>query len=424
MAKKTKVEKPVRAMTKRQLSHHRRELKRQRIFRNVGIAIVAVVVILVAVGWYLNEYRPANATVLKVNETEFSADYFVDVLRDYYVAQPQTPMEDLVPGVIQDLARNEIIRQGALALGLQVNEDEIRETIETAGLDAGDIGEGGRGQVGYQLLGSKLFEQYFLPQVAESQPQVHINAMLLETEAEALEIRQQLVSSDNFSGLAAEHSLDAYSKANGGNIGWHPETVLTQLLGSSVPGDYAASSEVGTLSQPRYDSGKTKPSGYWLLRVLEREFADEAQMQGLLLGTEAQAAEVRARLEAGENVTALAAEYSQLVESQKQGGELGIVTKGELTAVVDEWVFRPDIEIGEWSQPLRDDTVYTTGAWWLVEVLEKADERLLSQDDRDRLAENLFEAWLQVVLSDANNSIEDLLNPDMQAWVTEKVLRS
>ena len=177
-----------------------------------------------------------------------------------------------------------------------------------------------------QMLRSRLYDAYFGPQVPESDVQVNMMAMLLESESQALEVRGRLLNSENFTALAEEFSLDYYTKENKGELGWHPEEILAALLGSSVPGEYAFGSEAGTLSQPRYDEEAGKPVGYWLVRVQDREDApdvEEAQVQAILLGSEDEARDVRARIEAGEDFAALAEEFSKLEESQKQGGELG-----------------------------------------------------------------------------------------------------
>ena len=134
--------------------------------------------------------------------------------------------------------------------------------------------------------------------------------------------------SDNFTSLADQFSLDSYTKSNKGDVGWHPQDVLAALLGSSVPGDYAFGSEVGVLSQPRYDADINKEVGYWLMKVVEKERdAEDAQVQAILLGSEQEAQSVKARLEAGEDLATLAKDLSQYAKSRDNGGELGMVSQ-------------------------------------------------------------------------------------------------
>ncbi|GAH29240.1 unnamed protein product, partial [marine sediment metagenome] len=89
-----------------------------------------------------------------------------------------------------------------------------------------------------------------------------------------------------------------------------------------VPGEYAFGSEVEVLSQPIYDETKTKSVGYWLVKILDRQQEPEqVHIQAILLGSEKEAQDVRARLEAGEDFTALAEELSQHEATKESGGD-------------------------------------------------------------------------------------------------------
>jgi len=80
LAKKKKAEKPQREFTRRQLSHLQKQRRRQRIIFYGGISVIAAVVIIILVGWVVGEYIPVHRTVIKVNDTEFSMSYYIDVL--------------------------------------------------------------------------------------------------------------------------------------------------------------------------------------------------------------------------------------------------------------------------------------------------------------------------------------------------------
>ncbi len=156
-----------------------------------------------------------------------------------------------------------------------------------------------------------------------SAEQRHIWAMFLESESQVNEVKAKLEAGGDFSELAGELSLDSISKEKKGDLGWHPRGVLPLLLGTSVLDEPAFSSEAGVLSQPIYDDTKTKMVGYWLIEVEFRD--DEAKMvqaKVMLLGSEQEASEIRARLEAGEDFATLAKEFSQHDESKEKGGSL------------------------------------------------------------------------------------------------------
>ena len=416
--KKKKAEKAPREYTRRQLSQWRRQKRRQRIIFFSGVSIIAAIVLIVLIGWYVGEYRPMHQTVIRVNDTEFDMGYYIDVLKIGGKDQPVENIRNLADTVVREIEQNELIRQGALKLGIIVSDDEAKERLKGSDLLVNDAS---LDMVRGQLVRSRLYNEYFKPQVPASDKQVLMMAMMLESESQAAEVRTRLQNSENFTALAEELSLDYYSKNNKGELGWHPETIISVMLDSSVPGEYAFGSEIGVLSQPRYDEGKSKQIGYWLIKVLEKQIEDDAQVQALLLGSEEEAKDVRARLEAGEDLPTLAEELSQFEESRKQGGELGIVSKGETSPALEEYIFGPEVEIGAWSEPIRDDTVETEDGYWLIKVLDRDDDRKLDSNDRDRLLNKAFDEWVSSLWLDPTTEVESYLDSETKAWAIERV---
>lgn len=421
MVKQRKAEKPQREFTRRQLSQWQRQRRRQHLILGVGISVIAAVILIVLVGWYLGEYRPLHRTAIRVNDTEFDVGYYVDALKSTGAGQSVDYIPSLAEGIIGEIERNELIRQEAWRLGISVSDDEIKEAPAGSGMRWNDAS---LDLVRSQMLQERLYNEYFKPQVPASGEQVHIMAMLLAGESQAAEIRTRLQGSDNFTALAEEFSLDAYSKSNQGDLGWHPESILAVALGSSVPGEYAFGSEGGVLSQPRYDEGVSKGVGYWLIRVLAKEYEEEAQVQAVLLGSEDEASDVRARLEAGEDLAALAAALSQYDESRKQGGALGLVGQGDISPAFDEYIFNPEVAVGEWSEPILDDTMVTGGGYWLIEVLDRDDDRQLDEGDREYLINKIFNEWLSLLWADAGDNVDDsYLDDATKQWAIERVMK-
>jgi len=421
--KKKKAEKPPREFTRRQLSHWQRQKRRQRIIFGGGVFIIAAIILLVLVGWYIGEYRPLHQTAIRVNDTEFNMGYYIDTLKLAGREQSVEYLQSVADRVVMEIEQNELIKQGAWQLGISISDDDVKKALEGSDIPVNDASLDAFRR---ELLRNRLYNEYFSFEVPESAEQVHMMAMLLESESEAAEVRTRLQSGDNFTALAEELSIDSYTKNNKGDLGWHPESILTALLGSSVPGEYAFGSEVGTLSQPRYDEEKSKGVGYWLVRVLEREDVpdvEEAQVQAVLLGSEEEAKDVRARLEAGEDLATLAEELSQDDESRKQEGELGVVSKGELSPAVDEYIFNPEVEIGVWSEAIRDDTVSTKGAYWLIEVLDKDEDRQLELEDRDFLLNEAFTEWVSLLWTDSSGEVDDsYLDSEKKQWAIEQAM--
>jgi parvulin-like peptidyl-prolyl isomerase len=417
--KKKKSEKPPRELTRRQLSQYQRQTRRQRIITIAGISIIVVVILTVLVGWYQEEYRPMHRTVIRVNDTKLNMKYYVDAISVTGKGKTLDNIVGIAGGIIREIEQSELIRQAALKLGISVSDDEAREKLSSLNMT---VNKATLDMAREQILLERLQDEYFENQVPKTAAQVHMLAMMLESESQAYEIRDRLQNSENFTALAEEFSLNSYTKEYQGDLGWHPESIFEAILGSSVPGEYAFGSEVGALSQPRYDAEISKQLGYWLVRVLEREDEDTAQVQAILLGSEEEAQSVSARLEAGEDLAALAQELSQYEESKNQGGELGLVRKGEMSSVVDEFIFNAATENGTWSAPIRDDTVATKGAYWLIEVVDRDDNRQLESADRDYLLSQALSDWSSSLWLDPANTVDhSRLDGDTQRWAAERV---
>ena len=131
MAKK-KVEKPKREVTKRQLSHWQQQKKRQRIILGLGIFVVVAVLVVTGVGWYISYYQPLHQTVIRVNKTEFNMDYYIKMLKLYGEGWPIYYMDTLADEVVAVIERNELIRKGALDLGIVVSNKEVDEKLAQA----------------------------------------------------------------------------------------------------------------------------------------------------------------------------------------------------------------------------------------------------------------------------------------------------
>lgn len=422
MAKKKKADKP-RELTRRQLSQWQRQRRRQRTVTIGGIAIIAAIIVIVLLGWFLGEYRPLHQVVIRVNDTEYDMAYYIDALSLSGRGQPVENIMAIAGGVIRQIEQDELIRRGALSLGISVSDDEAEQRLISVNVPVNAANLDTARSV---ILQERLRDEYFENQVPASMEQVHMMAMALESESQAAEIRARLQNSENFTALAAEFSLDDFTRSQNGDLGWHPESIFEVMLGSPLPGAYAFGSEAGTLSQPRYDEGKSKMVGYWLARVTEREpEATGAQVQAVLLGSEEEAQNVRARLEAGEDLAALAGELSQNDESRKQGGEMGVVGKGEMSPALDGYIFNPETALETWSEPIRDDTVETVGVYWLIEVVAREDDRPLESADRDFLLSQEFNAWLSSLWADPGTVIDDsYLDFERQTWAAERAAKS
>ena len=418
---KKKVEKPQRFVSKHQLSRWEQQKKRQRIILILGIFIIVAVLGIVGVGWYIGQYQPLHQTVIRVNDTEFNMKYYVEMLKLSGGNQPAQYMQLLADNAVKSIEQNELIKQGALKLGISVSDDAVNEELKKSDLPNNDVY---RDLVRSQLLTRKLLDEYFEQQVPISAEQRHVMAMLLEGEAQATEVRARLENGEGFTELAGEFSLDYFSKTNQGDFGWHPEVILNELLPTHVV-EYAFNYEAGVLSQPIYDEEIGKEVGYWLITVLDRnEEEEEAHIKVMLLGSEAEAKEIKSRLEAGEDFAPLAKESSQLEGVEENEGEY-MLTPGMMTPAVDEFAFDPEVELETISEPIRDENVLTEGGYWLVKVVDKDENRPIEDNDRDWLKAEALNEWVSSLWDDPENEVDDsYLDEEKKAWAIEQAMRS
>jgi len=420
---KKKVGKPQREVTRHQLSQWQRQKKRQRIILGSGIFIIFAVLGIVAAGvysqWYIPEYKPLHQTVITVNDAEFDMNYYIKMLKYYGQGMPIQYMYNLADEVVTIIERNELIRQGALKLGISVSNDAVDEELKSYDPP---LSKDYRDVVRTQMLIDKLLNEHFEQEVLLFAEHRHILAMFLETESQATELRARLEAGEDFTKLASQLSLESLSKIGEGDLDWRPKGALTALLNTSIPDEYAFSSEVGVLSKPIYDEAKTKSLGYWIIKVLERnEEPEQAHVQVILLGSEEEAQEVRARLENGEKFADLAQEFSQHDMSKENGGDLGWLTPNMMSSTVDEFVFNTELEL---SQPLRDEIVRTRGGYWLVKVMGIEDNKQIEEDDRELLKSKALNEWVSALWDDPDNKVDSYLDDEKKGWAIWRAIES
>ena len=414
--------------TRHQLSHQQQQKRRQRLFLIIGIAVISVVGGILGGGWYKNEYLPMRETVISVNDTDFTMGYYVDILRAqggvyeqiYGPEQSSYYLQGLPDQVERFIQQTELMRQAAVGLGIAVSDAEVTEVFKE-----GDpsLSQDYRELVRHDLLVQRLLDEHFEQQIPESSEQRHIMAMFLESESQAVSTRARLVEGEDFATLASELSLEKLSPEGDGDFDWHPSGILSERFGLSVVEDYAFSVEAGTLSQPLYDEERVKEGGYWLAEVLEKDEDVSGELfhvRVMLLGSEEEAQEIRARLEEGEDFATLAEEYSQHDASREDGGDLDWLGPDDIEPVLEDFILNS--EVGTLSEPVRDDTAATTGGYWLVKVVAEEESRQISDDDREFLKAEVLDDWINSLWDDPNNKFESYLSSAQKAWALDKAL--
>jgi parvulin-like peptidyl-prolyl isomerase len=340
-------------------------------------------------------------------------EYFIKALNHYSGGQTDFT-SFLIDPVAENIQQGELIRQEALKLGYSTTDKEIKDKLEESGIVDN---KATRDIVETQLLVNKLIDEYFDPQVPQAMLQKDILVMFLESQSQVEEVRQRLAAGEDFGELAVELSLDEATAEDGGELGWRPDGIIESVLNTKVIEDFISSAAAGDLSPWILDENKSKAIGYWLVSIVERRGEpEEAHIQVMLLGSEEEALEVRARVEAGEDFGELAAELSQFLNAADDKGDIGYINRDTEHSVFIEFVFDSGAEPGSLSQPIADEDQSTQGGYWLVEVRDVEDDRPLSEENRNLLLDDVFQDWLEAITGDSANEVTNYLDDEMRAF--------
>jgi parvulin-like peptidyl-prolyl isomerase len=244
--------------------------------------------------------------------------------------------------------------------------------------------------------------------------------MVVSTKSEAEEIIERLKAGESFNALAEEYSIEQTTKENGGDLGWIAEGQIEETypnLSDSFIDAIAFSLDPGEISEPKYDATQSKDGGYWILEVTEKDEDVSRRVRGILLGSEQEANEVREKLLNGEDFDSLASTLSQDTQSKDFGGDLGWVQKGFGNETIADAAF--SLDTGDISEPIYDESITTTGGYWIVKTLERDTERPIDSTIRDELKQNEFTAWLENLRE--TNDIEQTLSEEQLLWVIDRV---
>jgi len=410
LAKKQKKAIPKRAPTKHQLSKWQRQTKIRRIV--IIAASVFLAGILSWVGYeYYEDYKsdPLREVVIEVNGVPFTMEYYVKMLDAYTASMNYTVISsygDYIANMVADgIIDAELLRQGAKNLDIEVTAEEIDAKLkEYEELPSDRVY---RDIISADLLQEKL-KEYFGSNLTDTMEQAHVQVMLVESEDVADEVITEIEAGGNFTALAEEFSCNSTGE---GDLGWLPR----ELMPNTTIADAAFNLTMGEISQPIYDETATKDVGYWLIEITGKQDGEVAA-RAMLLGSETEAEHVKAEL-VSRNFSSLAREYSQH-ESKDEGGELGLLKQGDMgSEAFDQVAF--NIPVNEVSEPVKDESVQTTGGYWLVEVIDRGMHQLeteVREKLRDQHLNDWFEEWKE------NSTIENLLDEEKKSWAVDRVL--
>jgi peptidyl-prolyl cis-trans isomerase SurA len=248
-----------------------------------------------------------------------------------------------------------------------------------------------------------------------TQPEYHIMHALLpvspsasDSEVAAAESQVNKLLRRIRAGAPFEEVIDSSGGRftfTGGDLGWRKADDLPSLFA-----DVAPQLQQGETSDPiRSDSG------FHLINMKERrgleQVVNQTKVRHILVKpseimTDDQArklvAELKARVEAGEDFADLARQYSEDIGSAQEGGDLGWTNPGQMVPEFEKAMAAT--EVGQISDPVRSQF-----GWHILEVMDRRQQDMTQEAMRARAMDYLhnrkyqeeLDAWLRQIRDEA-----------------------
>ena len=223
LPKRKRVPPVVRPSPRRPSTRWDEERRSQLLVMGLGAAVVVVVAVVAIFGYYQTKVRPKGETAIQVGDRSFSLRYLERRLR-YDIRELPTQSPEILVTVLNELpnriAREELMRQGALEKGVDLSEEAIdteigRELEVAASADRSAfaaeyrdaVRESGLSTEGYRDViaagvAEKTLWAEFQEEVPETAEQVRFRVIVLATEDDAQAALERLQSGEDFAVVA------------------------------------------------------------------------------------------------------------------------------------------------------------------------------------------------------------------------------
>lgn len=248
---------------------------------------------------------------------------------------------------------------------------------------------------------------YRLGHILLSVPSGTSEEEVAEIQAQAQDIREQLVAGADFEQMAMTHSNDA-NALQGGELGWRKLEQLPELFADAVAG-----MGEGEVTEP-LRSG----AGFHILKAHETRggqgedsMVEQTRARHILIkpseilddaAAQQRLSELRQRALDGESFADLAREYSEDIGSMLQGGDLGWTMPGQMVPAFDQTM--NNTEVGEISEPFQ-----SRFGWHILTVEERREqdmsERMIRNQAENLLRERRFDEELQTWLAEIREEV-------------------
>ncbi len=247
--------------------------------------------------------------------------------------------------------------------------------------------------------------EYHLAHILISTPEAASPEQIQEARKRTDDILARLRAGAEFEQMAIAES-DGRQALNGGDLGWRKTGQLPSFF-SDVVGQL----RVGQISDPI-----RSPSGFHIVKIVDirgdqRHVINQTRARHILLQPDtlvseqevkSRIAQLRQRLEEGEDFAALARAHSQDPGSGGEGGELGWITPGDMVPEFEQAM--DALAIGEISEP-----VLSRFGWHLIQVQDRRQQDETDDYRRARARESIrqrktdeqLEIWLRRLRDEA-----------------------
>ncbi|MFQ5642534.1 MAG: peptidylprolyl isomerase [Thiogranum sp.] len=324
---------------------------------------------------------------------------------------------------VDDETLNNNLRKMAGQNGMSLSE--FREVLEQDGFDYVSFREQFRDQITInrirqQMVGNRIEvseqevdnllatassfsnrnREYHLAHILVSIPEAASPEQVQAAKARAEDILARLRDGADFSKTATAES-DGQQALEGGDLGWRKSGQLPSFFT-----DVVSTLKTGEISDPI-----RSPSGFHIIKLLdtrggeERHLIKQTRARHILLRPDAltseqqvqtRIAQLRERIEQGEDFAVLARANSQDPGSGSKGGDLGWVTPGEMVPEFEQAM--DELAPGEVSKPIK-----SRFGWHLIQVLERREQddteehrrNSARESIRQRKTEEELQIWLR-----------------------------
>lgn len=277
-------------------SHLQQDKRKQRAVIGFGVVIALLVIAIPLYGWVTTFIMPPRETVVRVNDTSYDMGYLLKILRmvqrQSEASGQQVNLGTIPFQLVNSLAEDELISQGAQAIGLKVTDEELNTQLRneflgdlspdsgTSDLDTEfreryrqflnqvQLSAGEYEDIVTRTMYRQKLEEFLGAGIPKELPQIHLFALAVQTQEIAEEVRTQFLRGTPFAELVAEHSSDPEAVRLEGEVDWVPRGVLDPLIADFVFDEL----EVGVISEPlpQFDSASSQEF-FVLYYVPERE---------------------------------------------------------------------------------------------------------------------------------------------------------